>query len=131
MGAGLDNGVDIWSDARAETIARTESMHSYNRATITGYGEFGVTTLLAYDGDQDAACAARDGQEFSIEEAALEDELEHPNGTLGWSPVVDKSWHEPQPVPVVVNVTQPSTPVTIHIERDENGKAIAFREVPT
>jgi hypothetical protein len=44
---------------------------------------------------------------------------------------VDKSWHEPASAPVMVNVTQPPTPVTIHIDRDENGKAIAFREVPT
>ena len=101
MGAGLDNGEKIWSDTRAETIARTESMQSYNRATVTGYSEFGITTLLAYDGDEDIPCAERDGQEFGIEEAMLEDELEHPNGTLGWSPVVDKSWHEPAPDPMV------------------------------
>ena len=82
-----------FSDIRAETIARTESMLSYNRATVTGYGEFGVTHLLAYDGDLDEACANRNGQEFTIEEAGGIDD--HPNGTLVWSPVVDKSWHEP------------------------------------
>jgi hypothetical protein len=82
-----------FDDARAETIARTESMLSYNRATVDGYGEFGITTLLAYDGDQDEACAERNGQEFSIAEA--QDIEDHPNGTLVWSPVVDKSYHEP------------------------------------
>jgi len=120
--AGLDNGVEVWSDNRAETIARTETMLSYNRATVTGYGEFGVSTLLAYDGDQDEECAARDGQEFSIDEALGIDD--HPNGTLVWSPVVDKTWHEqqdmgwvvemvkaalaerPAPAPVVVNLPE-------------------------
>ena len=83
-------------------------MLSYNRATVTGYGEFGVTHLLAYDGDQDEECAARDGQEFSIEEAAAIDD--HPNGTLVWSPVVDKAYHEPQ-----VQTIQP----IIHIHMGE------------
>ena len=63
-------------------------MLAYNDATVTGYGEFGVTTLLAYDGDGDEECAARDGQEFSIDEADAIDD--HPNGTLVWSPVVDR-----------------------------------------
>jgi phage portal protein BeeE len=100
--AGLDNGVPVWSDSRAETIARTETALSYNRATVTGYGEFGVTHLLAYDGDDDEACAERNGREFTIDEAEAIDD--HPNGTLVWSPVVDKSWHEPQQ-PMVQNFT--------------------------
>jgi len=89
-----------FSDIRAETIARTESMLSYNRATVTGYGEFGVTHLLAYDGDLDEACANRNGQEFTIEEAGGIDD--HPNGTLVWSPVVDKAYHEPKPDPTIL-----------------------------
>ncbi len=89
--SGLDNGVPVWSDLRAETIARTETMLSYNRATVTGYGEFGVTHLLAYDGDDDEECATRNGNEYTIDEAqGIED---HPNGTLVWSPVVDKAAH--------------------------------------
>lgn len=93
--AGLDNGVPVWDELRAETIARTETMLSYNRATVTGYGEFGVTHLLAYDGDDDAECAERNGQEFTVEEAlGIED---HPNGTLVWSPVVEnRDQEEPE-----------------------------------
>jgi phage portal protein BeeE len=88
-GALLDNGTAAFDDYRAEVIARTETMLSFNRATVTGYGEFGVERLLAYDGDQDNECAARAGLEFSIDEAlGIED---HPNGTLVWSPVVDKA----------------------------------------
>jgi hypothetical protein len=74
-----------FDDARAETVARTETMLSYNRAALDAYGEFGVSEVLAYDGDEDPECAARDGQTFTIEEAmAIED---HPNGTLDWAPV--------------------------------------------
>ena len=129
----LDNGTPAFSDLRAETIARTETMLSYNRATVTGYGEFGVTHLLAYDGDGDAPCAERNGQEFTIAEAeAVED---HPNGTLVWSPVVDKARHEakatePQTIkvepvihvhmgdtkmaPPAITVEQPNVQVDIH-----------------
>ena len=92
-GVTLDNGTLAFDPYRAEMIARTETALSYNRATVTGYGEFGVTTLLAYDGDQDEECAARNGNEFSIAEAR--DIEDHPNGTLVWSPVVDKAYHDP------------------------------------
>lgn len=93
MGVTLDNGTPAFGELRAETIARTETMLSYNRAAVTSYGEFGVERLLAYDGDGDEECAARDGMEFTIDEAeAIED---HPNGTLTWAPVVeDKGAHE-------------------------------------
>jgi len=92
-GVTLDNGTPAFSELRSETIARTETMLSYNRATVTGYGEFGVTHLLAYDGDGDEECAARNGQEYTIEEAQGIDD--HPNGTLVWSPIVDKAVHDP------------------------------------
>src|SRR6185369_8821894 len=48
---------------------------------------------LAYDGDGDEECAARNGQEYTIEEAQGIDD--HPNGTLVWSPIVDKAVHDP------------------------------------
>ena len=117
-----------FSDIRAETIARTETMLSYNRATVTGYGEFGVTHLLAYDGDEDLECAARDGQEFTIEEAAAIDD--HPNGTLVWSPVVDKGWHQPAPATTTVNV-EPYRPLMgLRLERDAAGKIAGIFEEP-
>ena len=90
-GALLDNGAAAFDDLRAETIARTETMLSYNRAAVSGYGAFGVERLQAYDGDGDAECAARAGEIFSVDEAlSIED---HPNGTLVWSPVIDKAEH--------------------------------------
>ena len=82
----LIENLPAFDEARAELVARTETMFAYNDAALTSYGEFGVTEVLAYDGDGDPECAARDGQTFSIEEAAgIED---HPNGTLDWAPVV-------------------------------------------
>lgn len=78
--------LDIFSELRAETIARTESMFAYNDAALSSYAEFGVTEVQAIDGDGDEECAARDGQTFSLEEAgAIED---HPNGTLDWVPLL-------------------------------------------
>jgi hypothetical protein len=85
-GVVLDNGVPAFGEARAETIARTETALSYNRAALDAYGEFNVQRVIAYDGDFDEICAARNGREFTVEEA-LEIE-DHPNGTLDWAPVV-------------------------------------------
>lgn len=74
-----------FNEARAELIARTETMLAYNDAALTSYQEYGVERVTAIDGDQDEECAARDGQEFTVEEAmSIED---HPNGTLDWAPV--------------------------------------------
>lgn len=115
-GVTLSNGTAAFDPYRAEMIARTESMLSYNRATVTSYGEFGVTHLLAYDGDEDELCATRDGNEYTIEEA--QNEEEHPNGTLVWSPVVDKAYHDPVPelvdkfLEAIKSMNQP-TPVYI------------------
>lgn len=84
--ADLIEGATAFDDARAELIARTESALAYNEAALSSYTEFGVSEVQASDGDQDEACAERDGQIFSVDEAmSIED---HPNGTLDWSPVV-------------------------------------------
>jgi hypothetical protein len=86
LNVGLDNGVGVWGDARAETIARTETALSYNRAALGGYKEFNVRQVQAIDGDKDEQCAVRNGQTFSIDDAyGIAD---HPNGTLDWVPVV-------------------------------------------
>ncbi len=85
-GVTLDNGVAVFGDYRAEVIARTETALSYNRAALGGYREFQVKRVLAYDGDNDPDCAARNGREFDIDDAfAIAD---HPNGTLDWAPVI-------------------------------------------
>ena len=101
-GSALDNGVAVWSDARAETIARTETALSANRASLRSYGDFGIAEVDAIDGDEDPECAERNGQRFGLEEAL--DIEDHPNGTLDWIPVIpEKSARLPEPV--VVNIT--------------------------
>lgn len=84
-----------FDDARAELIARTESMLAYNEAALSGYHEFGVDMVQAIDGDQDEACAARDGQTFTVAEA--QDITDHPNGTLDWAPVLAPTKAEVEP----------------------------------
>jgi len=82
----LDNGIEVFGDIRAETIARTETAISYNRAALSGYDRFGIAEVIAFDGDKDAACAARNGVTFSLDDA--QNITDHPNGTLDWAPVV-------------------------------------------
>ena len=104
---GLENGVGVWGDARAEMIARTETALSYNRAAIQSYGSFGVQQVQAIDGDGDAECAERNGHIYSIDEAlGLTD---HPNGTLDWAPLVDKAVHEKAVPDIHLTVNIPDT----------------------
>lgn len=74
-----------FDEYRAERIARTEMMFSYNEAAIGTYREVGITQVVADDGDEDEECAERHGQVFDVDEAA--GIVDHPNGTLDWLPV--------------------------------------------
>lgn len=83
----LEGGRGAFDELRAETIARTELAEVYNVAQLETFGEYGVTRVEAIDGDYDPECEERNGQIFTLEEAAgIED---HPNGTLDWAPVFD------------------------------------------
>lgn len=94
--AALIEDLPAFDAARAELVARTETMFAYNDAALTSYREFDVTEVLAYDGDEDAECAERNGNTYSIEEAA--GITDHPNGTLDWAPVVGRAYLD-EPVP--------------------------------
>lgn len=75
-----------FGEARAEMISRTETMFAYNDAALQTYGALGAERVQAIDGDVDEACAARNGREFTVDEAyGISD---HPNGTLDWIPIV-------------------------------------------
>ena len=76
-----------FDEARAELVARTETMLAYNESALRGYSEFGISQVEAIDGDGDPECEERNGQVFSIEDALAVDE--HPNGTLDWAPISD------------------------------------------
>lgn len=75
-----------WDPARAEMIARTETMNAYNEAALTSYREYGVDRVEAIDGHDDPECAERNGRTYTLDEAM--DIADHPNGTLDWLPVV-------------------------------------------
>jgi len=69
-------------------IARTETASIQNKAAINRYEINGIKRVLVSDGhDFDAACAAADGQIWSTE-YAMNHELEHPNCTRSFSPVL-------------------------------------------
>lgn len=82
---------DGWTDHRARTVSRTESMLSYNLATLTGTAESGVCDRMQFfdnpDHDTDPGsdgltCAQRNGLVVPLAEAQRHIEAEHPNGTL-------------------------------------------------
>lgn len=79
----------LFGEYRAELIARTETMLAYNAAALTTYTGYGVERVQAIDGDTDEECAARNGKEFTILEAAVIQD--HPNGTLDWVPILGRS----------------------------------------
>ncbi len=81
-----------WTSARirSKIIARTEAKYAQNMSALEGYrNRPGVTGVQAFDnllGYNDEPCMARDKQVFSFDQAEIETEREHPNGTLTWAP---------------------------------------------
>jgi len=83
--ADLIEGLPAFDPARAELVARTETMFAYNAAALDSYGQYGVAEVQAIDGDQDDECASRNGRIFALADAdGIQD---HPNGTLDWVPI--------------------------------------------
>jgi len=129
-------GLPVFSELRAETIARTESMFAYNDAALGSYQEMGVEMVEAVDGDEDTECAERNGQVFTVEEASsIED---HPNGTLDWIPLIpDEPPQKADLLPgglvllrdpatgrivQVAPTPQKAEPVSMRFLRSENGR---------
>lgn len=87
-----ERGVDAAKTYRSNMIARTETHNAQRVSTVSGYEASEVVeTVRAIDakyGDTDDICMERNGQEFTLEEARVETELEHPNGTLDWEPII-------------------------------------------
>lgn len=74
------------SDARAETIARTESAFIFNGATTAAYREAGLSEVYVLDGETDEECAAANGSTWSMEQAEVEP-VAHPNCVRSFAPV--------------------------------------------
>lgn len=92
--------------ARAEMIARSETMLAYNETALRTYGQYEVAQVQAIDGDTDAECAARDGNVYALDDAY--NITDHPNGTLDWVPVVKARLD-----PVVTTVSAPAVTVSM------------------
>lgn len=82
--------VKAGSRYRSQLIARTEVLNGQRLASIDLYRTSPVIKrVVAFDGDKDPDCAARNGAVFSFDEAEIEAETEHPNGTLAFGPVTE------------------------------------------
>lgn len=80
--------VNAGSRYRSTLIARTEIMHSTRKAQLETFrADQNVNMVVAFDGDEDEDCAARNGGEFTLDDASIEMDAEHPNGTLSFAPV--------------------------------------------
>ena len=80
---------------RSRLIARTETKYAQNVSTLESYrAAETITHVLCVDsqgaGPVDAECAAVDGRQYTFAEADALGQLEHPNCTRSWSPVVGK-----------------------------------------
>ena len=85
-------GVDAAKKYRSMLISRTETHNAQRVSTVSGYEQSGVVdTVRAIDakyGDTDEVCEDRNGQEYTLEQARAETDLEHPNGTLDFEPII-------------------------------------------
>lgn len=96
MARRLNNRVDAIGITRAERLARTEVIRSYNEEALTRYANAGVETvtaevefLTAGDADVCPLCRSLGGQEYSIADAqgVIPGET-HPQCRCTWIPVV-------------------------------------------
>lgn len=94
----LEAKLDGWTRARAETVARTESMKSFGYASTAGYRESGVVDRLKlfdneshtdkYGAADGWSCSERNGQIVALDKAEFHIDSEHPNGSLSVAPVL-------------------------------------------
>ncbi len=76
-------------------IARTETAHVQNQGALNRYTENSITHVNVHDGlDFDEACRAANGQVWTVEYAQSH-ELEHPNCTRSFSPIIPDDWEPP------------------------------------
>jgi phage portal protein BeeE len=152
----LIESATTFDEYRAEMIGQTELRLGYNDAARGSYEEVGVHSVEAIDGDGDTECADRNGEIFTLDEAAEQDDLEHPNGTLDWAPVIEEKAAKAadplapftaalmamasreQPAPIVnnyittpaVNVEAPAkASVSKRVLRDEQGRIVGLEEI--
>lgn len=86
--AGIRDTVSETYQGRSEAIARTELRRGSNGGTMARYDNAGVESVQAVDGTEHEPCASRNGTIYTLEQAAAEDDSEHPNGTLSFIPIL-------------------------------------------
>lgn len=79
----------MFAGSRAGRVVRTEVSRAYNMATLLTAKDAGITHVKALDAQlgesrSDPTCIARNGTVFTLSEAFIETEKEHPYGTLQW-----------------------------------------------
>jgi len=89
---------DGYAGSRAEVVARTETMTSYNLASTVGYQESGVVEEVelldnsshteGYGASDGLTCAERDGLIVALADVGRHVEAEHPNGQLSVAPIL-------------------------------------------
>lgn len=109
-------------------IARTETAAIQNQGTLNRFKKNKITHVEVIDGtDFDEACAEANGQIWTVEYASTH-ELEHPNCTRSFSPVIPDDWVAPEEVekkpkvtkkPAVRVPTKPAKPKVV-MEPDES-----------
>lgn len=80
--------VNAGSTYRAEMIARSEVLHGQRIASLEAYRHSSaVEMVIAFDGDGDAICFARNGTRMTIEQAESAAYGTHPQCVLAFGPV--------------------------------------------
>lgn len=87
-----------WSEHRAATVARTESLVSFGTASKLAYQQSGIVDRIQcfdnpdhgedYGAEDGLSCAERNGLIDALDSADLHLGSEHPNGSLSISPVL-------------------------------------------
>lgn len=81
--------VNAGSTYRSETIARSEVMHAQRIGSIETYRRSKVIQeAIAFDGDGDAECLARNGTRMPFDKAEQEAANTHPNCVLVFGPAI-------------------------------------------
>ena len=76
-----------FDEARAETIARTESAYALNEAQVSSYREFGIGSVEVIDGDMDTPCSDANGATWTLDQAQA-DPLAHPQCRRDFIPLL-------------------------------------------
>ena len=75
-------------------IARTETARIQNGSTLERFEINKIAEVLVHDGDDDPECAESNGSIWSIDYARSHN-LNHPNCTMSFSPIVPDDWEPP------------------------------------